>query len=72
MKEAEKHQQNAIGGRRGGMEQQQEGMLGEDLHSIDFSQLVSTVITTEDYLPRFGQHCHHWHLLIGIGNGNGG
>lgn len=34
-------------------EQHQDGLLGEDLHSIDYSQLVnSTVITTEDYLPR--------------------
>lgn len=32
--------------------QQQDALLGDDLHSIDFSQLVnSTVITTEDYLP---------------------
>ncbi|CAK5080643.1 unnamed protein product [Meloidogyne enterolobii] len=31
-----------------------EVMLGEDLHEIDLSQLVnSTVITTEDYLPRY-------------------
>uniref|UniRef100_A0A914M5J2 Uncharacterized protein n=1 Tax=Meloidogyne incognita TaxID=6306 RepID=A0A914M5J2_MELIC len=39
-----------------------EVMLGEDLHEIDLSQLVnSTVITTEDYLPRLAAkailHC---------------